>query len=433
MQVSVESPTTLERRLTVVVEENKIDQAVQAKLKNLSKSVSLKGFRAGKVPMNVVKQRYGVQVRQEVLQDVIQSTFYEAITQEKLKPAGMPSFEPKNSEPGNGLEYVATFEVYPEISLGDFTKAEIEKPVVEIGDEDIDQMLDTIRKQHITWSDVERAAESGDKVTVDFVGTIDGEVFEGGSGTGMEVEIGKGQLIAGFEDGLIGTKKEEEKTLDLTFPDPYQNKDLAGKSVQFAVTVKGIAEPVLPEVNDDFAKKLNIDGGVDKLREEIQANMQRELTQAVNNQTKTAVMDALLSLHDIEIPSSLVKAEAQNLAQQMVSNMQRQGMPEQSLSADIFEAEAQRRVSLGLIMSEVVKQQNFRADEALLKQKLEEIAEPYEEKEQVLQWYYSDKQRLAEVESLVIEQQVVDWILEQAKISDKSMTFNEIMYPNNPK
>lgn len=436
MQVSVESPSAIERRITVSVEENQIDEAVQKKLQSLSKSVSLKGFRAGKVPMNVVKQRYGLQAREEVLNDVIQSSFYEAITKEQLKPAGMPDFEPKQSNPGEGLEYTATFEIYPEVAISDITTVSIEKPTAEITDEDLEHMLETVQKQHASWETADRAAKEEDKVTIDFVGTIDDVAFDGGTGNDMSVEIGKGQLIAGFEDGLVGLKEGDEKTLDLTFPESYQKEDLAGKPVKFAVTVKKVEESVLPPVDAELAKKMGIeDGDLDKFKEEISNNMQRELDNALENQTKKAVMDALLDAHEVEVPKSLIENEAQALAQQMMNNMRQQGMPAEQtqLSAEMFEGEAKRRVTLGLIMAEIVKQQGLKADEASIKQKVEAIAEPYEQSEQVVQYYYSDKQRLAEIESLVIEEQIVNWVLSQAKTSDKSMTFNEIMYPNSQK
>ena len=436
MQVSVESPSTLERRVTVVVEEQQINEAVQRKLQNLSKSVKLKGFRSGKVPLKVVKQHYGPQVRQEVLQDVIQSSFYEAITKEKLNPAGMPSFEPKPSTPGQGLEYTATFEVYPEITLGDFTSLTIEKPQVEITDADMEKMLETIRKQHVSWTSVDRAAQTGDQVKVDFAGSVEGEAFQGGTGTDMEVEIGKGKLIAGFEDGLIGLKQGDTKTLDLTFPDPYQNAELTGKPVKFDITVKSVAEATLPELNDEFAKKLGIaDGTLEALRKEVRENIQRELASNVESKVKKEIMDKLLEIHEIDIPNALIKQEAQALAKQMASNMQQQGMsPEQTqFSADVFEGEAKRRVGLGLIMAEIVKRQDIKADESKVRAKIESIAEPYEQKEQVIQWYYGDKRRKAEVESLVIEEQIVDWVLSQSSVVDKAMTFNEIMYPNSQK
>jgi len=252
----------------------------------------------------------------------------------------------------------------------------------------------------------------------------------------MEVEIGQGRLIAGFEDGLIGLKKGEQKTLDLQFPDPYQNTELAGKPVQFAITVKSVSEAVLPEVNDEFAKQLNIkDGTVENLRQEVRENMQRELTANIENNVKKAVMDKLLNLHQIDIPNALIKQEAQALANQMANNMRQQGMraDETKFSPDLFEGEAKRRVGLGLIMAEIVKNQNIKADETRVKTKIEALAEPYEQKDQVIKWYNSDKRRKAEVESLVIEEQIVDWILSQANVTDKSMSFNEIMYPNSQK
>ncbi len=436
MQVSVESPSAIERRVTVSVEENQIDEAVQSKLQNLTKTVKLKGFRAGKVPLQVVKQRYGGQVRIEVLQDVIQSTFYEAIQKEKLTPAGNPNFDPKPSNPGDGLEYTATFEIYPEVAISDITSLEIEKPVAAIEDADMEKMIETIQKQNISWEEADRAAQLEDKATVDFVGTIDGVAFEGGTGDDMSIELGKGQLIPGFEDGIVGMSTGDEKTLDLSFPDNYQKEDLAGKAVQFAVTLKKIEQPVLPEVNEELFKKMGLEGGnMEEFREEIRANMQRELDNSLGTKAKEAVMDKLLEAHELDVPKTLIDSESQALVQQMMGNMQQQGMDpkEMKLAPEMFEAEAKRRVSLGLIMAEIVKQEGLTADEALVKQKVDSIAEPYEHSEQVVQYYYGDKRRLAEIESLVIEEQIVDWVLSKAKVKDKSMTFNEIMYPNDQK
>ena len=436
MQISVESPNAIERRITVSVEEDQIDEAVQKKLQSLSKTVKLKGFRTGKVPMKVVKQHYGLQAREEVLGDVIQSSFYEAITKEELKPAGMPDFAPKPSNPGDGLEYTATFEIYPEVVISDMSAVSIEKPVTEITDEDLEYMLETIQKQHAAWKPVDRAVKQGDKASIDFIGTIDDVAFEGGTGSDMAVEIGKGQLIAGFEDGLVGLKTGDEKTLDLTFPENYQQKDLAGKPVKFAVTLKKVEEQVLPPVDAELAKKMGMDDGdMDTFREEIRSNMERELANALENQTKKMVMEALSASHEVEIPKALIQNEARALTEQMINTMRQQGMPAEQtkLSPEMFEGEARRRVTLGLIMAEIVKKEGLKADKTSVKQKVEAIAEPYEKSEQVVQYYYSDKQRLAEIESLVIEEQVVNWVLSQAKLSDKPMTFKEIMYPNGQK
>jgi trigger factor len=432
MQVSVENVSPLERRLTISVEAEQIDEAVQKELKNLSRRVNIKGFRAGKVPMKVVEQHYGQNVRLQVLQDVMQSSFYEAVTQEKLRPAGTPSFEPVTTEAGKSLEYKATFEVYPDVVLADFTAISLEKPVCDITESDIDAMLETIRKQHMTWQTVERAAKAEDKVTIDFTGTVDGAVFEGGSGTDMAVEIGKGQLIAGFEDGLVGLSVGDEKTLDLTFPEQYHKQELAGKPVQFVVKVKQVEEPVLPPLDAELAKKLGVsDGDLDKLRAEVKDNMQRELENNLVSLQKKAVMDKLLEVNSIEVPHALVESESQALAQQMASNLERQGMSREQtqLAPSLFETEAKRRVSLGLIMAEIVKRNDIKADDKAVRARVEAIAEPYEHADQVVKWYYADKRRLAEIESLEIESQVVDWILGQANVTEKALTFNEVMYP----
>ena len=433
MQVSVENVSSLERRLTISVDSAQIDEAVQKELKNLSRRVKIKGFRAGKVPMKVVEQHYGQNVRLQVLQDVMQSSFYEAVTQEKLRPAGAPNFEPVATDAGNGFEYKATFEVYPDVTLTDFSSISLEKPVCEISESDVDAMLETIRKQHMTWQTAERPAKADDKVTIDFTGTVDGVAFEGGSGTDMAVEIGKGRLIAGFEDGLIGLSEGDEKTLDLSFPETYHKQDLAGKPVQFAVKVTRVEGPVLPELDAELAKKLGIeDGDLDKLRVEIKSNMQRELENSLTNMQKKAVMDKLLEVNPVDVPQALVASEAQALAQQMAANLERQGMSrgQSQLSPSIFEAEAKRRVSLGLIMAEIVKRNDIKADEAAVRARVDAIAAPYEHADQVVKWYYSDKRRLAEIESLEIESQVVDWLIGQAKTTEKALTFNEVMYPN---
>jgi trigger factor len=345
-----------------------------------------------------------------VMQDVMQSSFYEAISQEKLKPAGAPSFEPVTTEAGKSLEYKATFEVYPEIGLADFSTISLEKPVCEIVESDVDAMLETIRKQHMTWQPVERAAQAEDKATIDFTGTVDGVAFEGGSGTDMAVEIG----------------------LDLSFPEQYHKQELAGKPVQFAVKVKQVEEPVLPPLDGELAKKLGVaDGDLDKLRTEVKQNMLRELENSLASMQKKAVMDKLLEINPVEVPHALIQSESQALAEQMAANLERQGMSQSQshLDPSLFEAEAKRRVSLGLIMAEIVKQNGIKADEKAVRARVEAIAEPYEHSDQVVKWYYADKHRLAEIESLEIESQVVDWILGQANVTEKPLTFNEVMYP----
>lgn len=433
MQVSVETTAGLERRITVNVDEERIASAVENRLKNLTRTVKLKGFRKGKVPYKVVKQHYGEQVRQEVMGEVVQSTFYEAVSQEKLRPAGMPTFDAKDSKPGQGLEYTATFEVYPEIKPAKLDSQTIEKPVAEIAEADVDAMIETIRKQNVEWQAVERASQQGDRLNIDFKGSIDGEAFQGGEGQGMQVELGQGRMIAGFEEGLVGATAGEDRTLDVTFPENYHVKELAGKPAQFAVHINSVQESVLPEVNAEFARKLGVaDGNLDTMRSEIRANMQRELDGRLKSRLKESVMEALLSVNKIEIPKALVDNEARALLQQMLQNLASQGMPQKDLgglTSEMFREQAEKRVSLGLIMSEIVKDNDIKVEPAAVKARVEELAAPYEHPEEVVKWYYADQRRLGEVESLVFEDLVVDWVINQAKVVEKPVAFDEIMKP----
>lgn len=432
MQVSIETTSGLERRLKVAVEEDRIADAVQNRLKEMTRTVKLKGFRAGKVPLKVVEQHYGQQVRQEIVGDVLQSSFYEAVTQEKLRPAGTPTFDDLTNEPGEGLEYTATFEVYPEVAIADLAKETIERPVCEINDNDVEAMIENIRKQNTIWETADRAAVEGDQVTLDFKGTIDGEVFEGGEGQGMKITLGQGRMIAGFEDGLTGAKAGDDVMLDLTFPENYQAEQLAGKPVQFEVHVTGVEAPALPEVDAEFAKKLGVeDGNLDKMREEIRGNMQRELESKIKSRLKEGVMNKLLETHKIDVPAALIESESQALMNQMMQNLTSQGMSQQDLKLDpaMFNDEADRRVKLGLIMGEIVRTHELKVDPDKVKAMVESIAAPYEHPEEVVKWYYADKNRMAEVESLVFEEQVVDWVMDQAKVEEKIYIFNDLMNP----
>jgi len=432
MQVSVESAGGLQRKITVAVPEDTIEQAVQTRLQNLTRTVKIKGFRAGKVPLKVVKQHYGSQVRQEVLGEVIQSSFYEAVSREKLRPASSPNIDTQQADTGQGLEYTATFEVYPEVKLADIAGTKIEKAVSEITDADLDEMIDTIRKQQLQWELSDKAAETGDQVSIDFKGIIDGEAFDGGTGQDMSVEIGKGNMIKGFEEGLIGLKKDDEKTLELTFPEEYHAKNLAGKDVQFEIKVKKVEVSKLPEVDEEFAKKMGVaDGNIEKMRADIKNNMQRELDARLKNTVKQAVMDKLLEINKIDIPEALIQQESEVLLRQMQNNLMQQGMQQNQLSmnASMFKEQAERRVALGLIMSEVVKQQEIKADADVVRKYIDGMAASYEKPEDVVNWYYGDKQRLAEVESMVMEEQIVDWVLNQASMEEKAVSFNKLMYP----
>lgn len=432
MQVSVESAGGLQRTLKVAVPEEAIEKVVDTRLQSLSRTAKIKGFRAGKVPLKVVKQHYGQQVRQEVLGEVIQSSFYEAVSQEKLRPAGAPTFDTQQAEAGKGLEYTATFDVYPDVTVAEMSAITINKPVSEIGDDDLEKMINNIREQQLQWEEADRAAEDGDRVTVDFKGMIDGEVFQGGEGQGMSVELGKGRMIKGFEDGLVGAGKDDVRTLDLTFPEDYHAKDLAGKPVKFEITVTKVEASKLPDVDAEFAKRVGIeDGDLDKMHDEIRNNMQRELDGALKSKLKQEVMDKLLEANTVDVPAVLVEEESRNLMNQMGQNLMSQGMQADQLKMEpsMFKEQAERRVALGLLMAEIVKQQDFKADAAKVKNYIDTIAKSYEKPEDVVNWYYGDKQRLSEVESMVLEEELVEWILEQAKVEEQKLTFAELMYP----
>lgn len=431
MQVSVETTNGLERKITVAIDEERISSVVDGRLQDMTKTVKVKGFRPGKVPLKIVKQQYAEQVRQEVVGDVLQSTLYEAISQEKLNPAGQPRVDSIKSDPGQGMEYTALFEVYPEIKLGDLSKETIEKPTAEVTDADIAEMLETVRGQHKEWVEVDRKAKNGDQLNINFKGKIDGEFFPGGEANDMPIELGSGRMIKGFEEGLIGAKAGDDIELNVTFPDDYHATELAGKAAQFDTHVNKVEEAQLPELNDDFAKKLGIkDASVENMQKEIKSSMQVELGQRLNTQMKSSAMDALINAHDFDVPKSLVAEESEAIKNNMLENMKQQGMSAEQapqLDASMFADQAVRRVKLGLIMSEIVKAEKIEADEERVKKKVEEIAAPYDQPQQVIDWYMGDKQRLAEVRALVTEEQIVDWAMEKAKVVDKSMSFKDVM------
>jgi len=429
MQVSVESTGTLERRMTVAVPEERISNEVKERLKSMRQRVRIDGFRPGKAPLPVVQQRYGKQVRDEVIGEVMQSTLYEALAQEKLNPAGAPTIDPANLEQSDGLQYTAVFEVYPEFELAPCSEIKIEKPVTEISEQDIDDTIESIRKQRIRWEEKEGAAADGDQIVMDFVGTIDGEPFEGGKAEDFQLVLGAGRMIAGFEDGLKGVKAGEERVVDVTFPENYHASELAGKAASFSVKVKRVEAPVLPEVDDEFAKHLGIPGGVSALREEVKSNMQRELNQTLKSRIKQQVMDKLLEANKIELPKSLVEQEARGLAAQMQQQMAQQGLGSDNKGAmdpSLFTEQAERRVSLGLIVAQIIKTNDLKAEPDDIRATVEEIAQPYEQPQEVIDWHYADKKRLAEVEALTLENNVVDWVLAQAKVEEKPTAFAEL-------
>ncbi|MGV6827370.1 MAG: trigger factor [bacterium] len=431
MQVSVESGEGLERRLSVELPAEQVDKAVNEKLQSLSRTVRLDGFRPGKVPMRVLKQRFGQQVRGEVYGDLIQQTFYEAAAGEDLAPAGEPHIEVKDD--GENFSYTATFEVLPAIEVAAMDGVSISRPVSSVEDSDVDAMIDKLRRQRTIWNDVERASQDGDTVWIDFEGKIDGEVFDGGSAENVPLVLGSGAMIEGFESGLLGASKEEARTLYLTFPEEYRAEHLAGKDVVFDVKVTRVAEPELPEINEDFIKALGIDGGDEaELRTEVTSNMNRELKQKLESKTKERVMDKILEINNLEIPRALIEQESKALKQQTEQEMAQQGQQGSlDLPLSVFEPQAERRVKLGLLIGEIVKQQSIELDKDRVNAAIEDAAQSYETPQDVIDYYNQNPETRAGVENKVLEDQVVDWILDQMTVEDEQLSFDEIMGNDN--
>jgi len=432
MQVSLETINGLERRMTVGIPAEQIDTQVNARLKQASKTVKINGFRKGKVPMSVVAQRFGAGIRQEVVGDAINRSFYEAVALENVRPAGAPSIEPKNiDEAGADVEFVATFEVYPEVALGDLTSIEVAKPVAEVKAEDIDNMIEILRKQQAQFVAVERAAAADDQVNIDYVGTKDGEEFEGGKAEGSNLVLGSNQMIPGFEDGIIGMTAGEEKTIDVTFPEDYHSEELKGAAVQFAIKVNTVSEQALPELNDEFFAKYGVEeGGIEKFRTEVAANMERELKNAVTNKVKTQVMDGLLASTEVEVPSALRATEIRQLKGQMMQQFGGgQNLDPSMLPDDLFTDQADRRVKLGLIMGEVIASKELKVDDAAVEAKLAEIASTYQDPQEVIEYYKSNQEMLQNIHSVVLEDMAVEAVLEDAKLTEEQVSYDDAIKP----
>lgn len=432
MQVSVETTQGLERRLTISVPADSVDAAVKARLQQLAKTQRINGFRPGKVPVSVIKKRFGQAVRQEVAGEVMQRNFFEAVVQEKLNPAGMPNFELTKDQDGQDLEFVAAFEIYPEIEVAGTDKIQVEKPVVEIADADLDAMMDTLRKQHASWAEVERAAEGEDRATINFVGSIDGEEFEGGKADNFPLELGKDRMIPGFETPIVGAKAGDEVVAEVTFPEDYHAENLKGKAATFAITVTKVEALELPEVDADFAKLFGIeDGDIDALRAEVRKNMQRELDQTLNAKVKEQVIAGLLENNQLDLPKALVDQEIDALREQAKQRFTQQSggntanMPE--LPADLFEENARRRVSIGLLLGEVIKSNELKADEAKVDALIETTASAYEDPQEVINYYKGNQEMLQQMQNLALEEQAVEFLLGQASVTEVSKAFDEIM------
>ncbi len=432
MQVSVETTQGLERKITISVPAESVDVEVKNRLRHIGKTQRINGFRPGKVPVSVIQKRYGQSVRQEVAGELMQRNFVDAIVAEKMNPAGRPSFIAKSNEVGKALEFEATFEVYPEVALTGLDSIKVERPNVEVTDADLDEMFTTLQNQHKTWKENKRKTKNGDKLTLDFTGRVDGEVFDGGEAKGFELELGAGRMIPGFEKEITGMKVGEEKTIKVTFPDDYHAENLKGKEAEFDIAIHKTEGPVLPTVDADFAKLFGVEeGGVEALRTEVSTNMTRELTQAVKAKVKEQVIEGLLEANDVEIPKALIAQEIDVLRKQAMQRFEGQmdpaNMPE--LPADMFEEQAKRRVKVGLLLGEVIKVNELKVDESKVNELIASAASAYEDPKEVIEYYATNKELNQQMQNVALEEQAVELLLESAKVKSKKASFKDIMNP----
>lgn len=425
MQVSVETTQGLERRMTVSVPAERIENEIQNRLKNLSRTVRLKGFRPGKVPFKVMENRYGPSVRNDVLNEITRATFYEAVTRQNLKLAGFPRFQPRVTEPGRDLEYEAIFEILEKVQLAPMSGVTIARPTAEIAEQDIDTMLQNLRRQRAEWIPLDRPSQSGDRVTVS--GAIDGQPFLGEKE--KEVVLGA-NIFKELEDLLVGVRRGDERQADLRFPDDYPAKVMAGKTARFELKVESVAEVRLPEIDEEFIRSFDVqDGSLETFRQELRRTMQDEMGDVIRAKVKQRALDALYSLNPIEAPRTQVEQQAGFMMEQAHQTLLAQGVAEADIKLDreSFETEARRRVGLSLLINEVVRNQRFSAEPELVRARVEALASSYENPNEAIQWYYADRNRLANVEQLVLEDHVVDWILGQAQVTDEKTTFEALL------
>ena len=427
MSISIETLEGLQRRVTITVAADKIEAAYKEQLKGYAKNARVDGFRKGKVPHSIIEQRFGVAARQEVLSDEMQRAFFDAVIAEKINLAGRPTFTPNNYQPGQEFSFSVTFEVFPEVELKGLENIEVEKPVVEISEADLDKMVDVLRKQQATWTESQEAVKAEDRVTIDFVGSVDGEEFEGGKATDFVLAMGQGRMIPGFEEGIVGHKAGEQFDIDVTFPAEYHAENLKGKAAKFAITLKKVENIVLPELTEEFVKKFGNAKSVEDLRAEIKKNMQRELNNAVTARVKNQVINGLIAQNDIEVPAAAVAEEVEVLRQQAVQRFG--GKPEMAaqLPAELFEAEAKRRVQVGLLLSTVIGSNELKVDEARVEAMISDIASAYEQPAEVVEYYAKNRQLTENIRNVVLEEQAVDAVLAKAKVAEKAMSFDELM------
>ncbi|GAA5169106.1 trigger factor [Modicisalibacter zincidurans] len=429
MQVSVETTSQIERRVTVQIPAGEVDQAVSERLRDTAQRVRLNGFRQGRVPMAVVKQRYGRDVRNEVVGELMRQNYVKAIAEQSLNPAGYPDIEPTVNEAGKDLEFVATLEIYPEIELASIEGAEIARPVAEVTDADIDQMIETLRKQNTGWEPVEREAADGDQVKIDFRGYLGDEPFEGGEAEGHELVIGSNSFIPGFEEQLVGAKAGDEKTLKVTFPEDYQAEHLAGQEATFEVKIHQVNAQQLPEVDAEFIQRFGVEeGDLDKFRSEVRNNMQREIKQAVDNRVKQQVLEALQKANDVPVPASLIEQETDTLKRQAAQQFSLgDDFDVSQLPDELFADQAKSRVQVGLLLAKVIEAHELEASDDEIKAKVEELAQQYQQPEEVIEYYLKDEQMKNQVKSAVLEEKAVDTLLAQARVKDIAMSYEQAL------
>ena len=430
METTSAQANELERRLDLSIAIADVEKEMDQRLKRMGKNMKMPGFRPGKVPFSIIRQQHGDQARHEVLSEELDRVFGETVTAQKMRVAGYPRIEAKSTDSTTHLEFAAIFEVYPEFVPADMSTAEVERPVLEVTSAEVDKTLEILRKQRVSYQDAERPAASEDRVVIDFLGKKNGEPFTGGQASDYAFVLGQGTMLPDFEKAVEGARVGESKTFDLNFPADYFSVDLAGQTVQFEITVKQVQAPKLPEVDADFAKGMGIaDGDIAKMRAEIEGNLKREVKRRIDARIKDQVMDALIKANQIATPGALIEMEIQRLMQAARQDMEQRGMKvnEMPLQPEWFADQAKRRVTLGLILAELVKSENLLATPEQVRAMVEENAQSYEHPEEVIRWYYAQPQRLGEVEGLVIESNVVEWVLGKATVTDKPAVFDELM------
>lgn len=423
-------PSPLERRIDMTVPMADIEKDVAQRLKKMARNVKMPGFRPGKVPFRMVEQHYGAQARSEAIGEAVEKAFGEAVREQKLRVVGYPRIEAKEGADASLLAFSAVFEVYPDVKLNSVADRAIERPRLELGEAEVDKTLEFLRKQRTTYAETARAAEKGDRVTIDFTGRLNGEVFQGGQATDYVLVLGEGRMLPDFENGIVGLKAGEGRNFELTFPSDYPAAELAGKTVGFEVAVKGVEAPRLPAVDADFARSLGIaDGDVAKMRAEIRANLENEVNKRIKARVKEQAMQALLDANPIDVPKALVEQEAESMAQAARQNLAERGVDIKNMPVDAgwFTEQAERRVKLGLIIAEMMKEHALHARPEQVRALIDEQAQSYEQPEEVVRWYYAQPQRLAEMEALAIEENVTNWVVANARTTDKAVSFDELM------